>query len=130
MWGEAQAGFEWQVELEKKLEELGWRRAENVPACWTYQRGDNEHAILVTIVDDLLFSETQESSIAKDTVEALSSTYGELSHEANPTSFPGYKLTHLENGAINLTMPQKIEEAAPRFTSAHLPRTCTEGSGQ
>ena len=54
MWGEGPAGFEWQIELETALHGLGWRRAENVPTCWTYRESGHD-AILVTIVDDLLF---------------------------------------------------------------------------
>ena len=118
MWGEAQAGFEWQIELESSLLSLGWQRAENVPACWIYREDGQHDAILVTIVDDLLFSESSaQSTIAARTIKVLSEKYGDLRPERNPTSFVGYRIKR-NGGAINLSMPQKISEAARE----HLPQ--------
>ena len=52
MWGEGPAGFEWQIELESQLTAMGWRRCENVPACWRFV-GEGSDCYLLTIVDDL-----------------------------------------------------------------------------
>jgi hypothetical protein len=117
MWGERQAGFEWQLELEKTLEGLGWRRAENVPACWRFT-SDEGDATLVTIVDDMLFSESASSNyrISERTVAKLSGMYGDLRPEREPTSFAGYSLRY-QGGRITISVPQKVKEAARQ----HLP---------
>ena len=93
LWGERQAGFEWQVEFEKTLAEIGWRRAENVPACWRFTTADGD-ATLITIVDDLLFSESSETNfaISERTVELIAKRYGDLRPQREPRSFAGYKL--------------------------------------
>ena len=117
MWGERQAGFEWQLEIERTLERLGWRRAENVPACWRFSGPDGD-ATLITIVDDMLFSESDSSgySISERTVAALSATYGDLRPQREPTSFAGYSVRY-HHGRISISVPQKITEAA----RTHLP---------
>ena len=118
MWGEAPAGFEWQIELENTLTQIGWRRAEDVPAAWrmTTPKGD---CTLITIVDDLLFSESASSgySIAEHTCKLLSDKYGDVKPCRNPTSFAGFSISPGAHGGIKLTMPQKIIEAARE----HLP---------
>ena len=118
MWGENEAGFEWQVELESTLASLGWRRAENVAACWTFS-GPEGDAVCITVVDDLLFSESSSSnfSISEKLIAQLSDRYGDLRAERKPTSFAGYSLTYNEDGSLCLSMPQKIIEAARE----HLP---------
>jgi len=119
MWGEGPAGYEWQLELERQLLSIGWQRAENVPALWTYT-GPEGDAKLITIVDDLLFSESPNltHSIAEKTAQLLSDRYGDVRLERDPTSYAGVKLTSdVAKGTISLTMPQKIVEAA----RAHCP---------
>ena len=113
MWGEGPAGFEWQVELELTLVATGWTRAEDVPACWRYV-SDKGDAILLTIVDDLLFSESSKSdySISEHTCRLLSQKYGDVKAVREPDSFAGFSLTRPAAGRINLSMPQKIIEAA------------------
>ena len=117
MWGERQAGFEWQLELERTLESLGWRRAENVPACWRYKGAEGD-ATLITIVDDMLFSESRESnySISERTVAKLSALYGDLRPGRAPDSFAGYSIDRTA-GRIRISLPQKLIQAARE----HLP---------
>ena len=117
MWGEGPAGFEWQVELETALAEIGWRRAEDVPALWRY-RSPQGDAHLLTIVDDLLFSESDATghSIAEATIARLAERYGTLDAVREPDSFAGYRIARAD-GALTLSMPQKIVEAA----RTHLP---------
>ena len=117
MWGERQAGFEWQLELERTLESLGWRRAENVPACWWYKGAEGD-ATLITIVDDMLFSESRESnySISERTVAKLSALYGDLRPGRAPDSFAGYSIDRTA-GRIRISLPQKLIQAARE----HLP---------
>lgn len=119
MWGEGPAGFEWQVELESTLRELGWRQAENVPALWTFT-GPEGDCLLITIVDDLLFSESKSSgySISERTCAALSAKYGDVGAIREPTSYAGIKITRdREAGTIKLSLPQKVVEAVRE----HLP---------
>jgi hypothetical protein len=114
MWGEGPAGFEWQVELESSLVAIGWRRAEGVPALWTFS-GPEGDARLITIVDDLLFSESSSSaySISERTIALLSEKYGDLRPEREPTSYAGFKIDRdRARRSLTLSMPQKIIEAA------------------
>jgi hypothetical protein len=128
MWGEAPAGYEWQVELESSLEGLGWQRAENVPALWLY-KGQHADCKLITIVDDLLFSESTSSgySIAERTCAHLSAKYGDVGAKPEPTSYAGWAIKRdRAAGTINLTLEQKIVEAArehcPELLSGERPQ--------
>ena len=126
LWGEGSAGFEWQVELESTLRKLGWRPAENVPALWLYSGADGD-AHLITIVDDLLFSESKQSGygISEKTIKLLSERYGDLRPEREPTSYAGIALRRdRAAGMINLSMPQKVIEAARE----HYPELLTGAS--
>ena len=119
MWGEGPAGFEWQLELERTLLRLGWRRAENVPALWRFSGPDGD-CLLATVVDDLLFSETGSSNyaIAERTCAELSRLYGDVGAVREPTSYVGYHITRdRAAGTLRLTLEQKIVEAA----RAHMP---------
>ena len=69
---------------------------------------------------NLLFSESANSdgSITRETVAALSSLYGDLRLEVDPTSFAGYTLLrNWETNAITVTMTQKIEDAVDEHAS-------------
>ena len=118
LWGESQAGFEWYLELCTELEKQGWRQGE-IPCAWhfTSERGD---ARLLTIVDDLLISESasSEMSITNDTLAALRKRFGEVTSEQQPTSFAGYRLAWAaDRSAVTLSMEQKVVEAV----RAHMP---------
>ena len=120
MWGEQEAGHEWQVELERQLLGIGWRRAENVPSCWRYKDKDGD-ALLITIVDDLLFSESSKAApISTKTIAALAVLYGDLRPEQEPSSFAGYRVARTAD-ALTISMPQKAIEAA----TEHVPELTT-----
>ena len=124
MWGEGPAGFEWQLELERTLLRLGWRRAENVPALWRFSGPDGD-CLLATVVDDLLFSETGSSNyaIAERTCAELSRLYGDVGAVREPTSYVGYHITRdRAAGTLRLTLEQKVVEAA----RAHMPELLGE----
>jgi hypothetical protein len=117
LWGENEAGYEWQIELESRLSAIGWRPAENVPAMWTFSSPTGD-AVLLTIVDDLLISESTSSNhaISKRTIALLEQSYGSITHEQEPTSFNGYSLRRdRASRRIQLTVHQKINEAVLEF---------------
>jgi hypothetical protein len=117
LWGENEAGFEWQIELESRLRAIGWQRAENVPAMWRFTSPDGD-AVLITIVDDLLISESESSgySITDRTIALLEASYGTISHEREPTSFTGFTIRRERaRRLIQLTVQQKINEAVLEF---------------
>jgi hypothetical protein len=118
IWGEAEAGYEWQVKFASTLDKIGWLRSETVPALYTFA-GAKSNATLITIVDDFLISESQGYSIADKTIVALKAAFGgEVQSEHEPTSFAGYKVTRdMQARTLNLSMPQKVTEAA----RAHAP---------
>ena len=122
MWGEGPAGFEWQVELEHRLESIGWTRAEDVPACWRFA-GPSGDAALITIVDDLLFSESASSEygISEHTCKILSGHYGDVKAVRAPKDFAGFKIDRSDAG-LRLSMPQKIIEAVRE----HMPELLDE----
>jgi hypothetical protein len=110
LFGEPEAGYEWQMTLEKDLTELGWTPFENVPCMWRFETKDND-CILGTIVDDLLFSEATGHALADATIEALRKKYVGVTSEHNPTAFAGYKLEQSpERDVITISLPELIEQ--------------------
>ena len=110
LFGEPQAGYEWQMTLEADLTELGWTPFENVPCMWRYKTADND-CILGTIVDDLLFSEATGYAISNATCEALRKKYVGVTSENDPTAFAGYKIEQSpERDVITISMPELIEQ--------------------
>ena len=118
LWGEAPAGYEWQCKLNDTLHELGWRQCEDVPAMFYYGDGGPNDARLLTVVDDLLFSEAEGYEIAQATIAALRARFGNVTSEREPTSFVGYKLKRDRSArTLTISMPQKVVEACRE----HLP---------
>ena len=134
MWGEGPAGFEWQLELERTLLRLGWRRAENVPALWRFESPEGD-SLLATVVDDLLFSESPSSgyAISERTCAALSELYGDVGAAREPTSYVGYRM-HRDRaaGTITLSLEQKVVEAArehmPELLEGKRPKDLPTGT--
>jgi len=122
LFGEPEAGREWQITLEADLAELGWVPAENVPCMWRMQTADND-CLLGTIVDDLLFSEKTGHAIADATCEALRKKYIGVTSEHNPKAFAGYKIEQSpERDVITISMPeligQKFAQECPELITA------------
>ena len=112
LWGEQAAGRDWQDTLHAELIRLGWKACEDVPAMYRYV-GESSECVLITIVDDLLFSESEGYEIASATITGLKKAFGEVTSEREPTSFAGYKVTRdWERHAITLSMPETIEAMA------------------
>jgi hypothetical protein len=121
-WGETPAGYEWQIAFESSLLAIGWRRAEGVPCLWLFTSPAGD-ALLVTIVDDMLFSESESSdgAIALRTCALLSEKYGDVRTEREPTSFKGFSIYRDRPGLLlRLTLPQKIIETAREHMPALL----------
>jgi len=119
LWGEKEAGFEWDLELHEGLLAIGWRQCEGVPAMYYFDSHGHD-CRLVKIVDDLFFSESDEQqTITKTTVAALKERYKTVSHDYNPTSFAGYKMTvdRHPSGTMTVALSQerKITEAARKY---------------
>ena len=132
LWGEQGAGRDWQDTLHADLLKLGWKQAENVPAMYTFDGGAAGDGVLITIVDDLLFSESRGYAIAERTISALREIYGEVTSEREPTSFAGYRVARdWLRCAITLSMPQTIIEAMVDEHYAHFregkPATILQG---
>jgi hypothetical protein len=67
LFGEPEAGYEWQATLEADLKEFGWTKVENVECLWHMKTAKSD-ALLGTIVDDLLVTESERSSRVHDRV--------------------------------------------------------------
>ena len=126
MWGEYTAGRDWQETIEAELLRLGWRQAECVPAMYTFEDATTgAHAELVTVVDDMLFSESGEwgpydpassdprhgeGPIAARTLAALRARFGTVTSEVEPRSFVGRKIERdWATAALTISMPHTIE---------------------
>ena len=119
LWGETEAGFEWDVELHARLTRMGWAPCEGVPAMY-YFNGTDSDARLVKIVDDLCISEKMDSSrpayrpITDNTIKQLQEQYGTdgLTFEHEPTSFAGFKISRSADFTqLTISQPQKILDA-------------------
>jgi len=121
-WGKEPAGFEWQVAFEGSLLAFGWHCAEGVPCLWIFTSPTGD-ALLVTIVDDMLFSESASSNgaIAMRTCALLCEKYGDVRTEREPNSFKGYSIDcdHASR-LLRLNLPNKITEAAREHLPAPL----------
>jgi hypothetical protein len=124
IWGETEAGFEWDIELHETLLRIGWRQCPGVPAMY-YFDGTDSDCRLVKIVDDLGFSESNaEQPITKATIAALQARYdGQVTSDLNPTSFTGYKVNIARSGGattVELSQERKITEAARKYLPSML----------
>eukprot|EP00900_Chrysochromulina_parva_P012551 jgi/Chrpa1/21297/Chrysochromulina_OHIO_Genome00025762-RA len=117
LFGEPEAGYEWQVTLEADLKEFGWTKVENVECLWRIETAKSD-ALLGTIVDDLLITESEGYDIADATIAFLRKKYSGVKAEHEPTSFAGYKIeTSADLSVCTLSMPDLIEEKMKE----HLP---------
>ena len=124
VWGETEAGFEWDCELHNALREIGWRQCEGVPAMYYFDKLNADGTVsdcrLVKIVDDLGFSESDANqSITKATIAALKERYNDqVTSDLSPTSFAGYKVTVTRAASgttVELSQSQKIVEAMRKY---------------
>ena len=117
IWGEREAGYEWQCTFAESILNMGWKSCEGVPAMYTFQKPDGGLAAMITIVDDFLIAERGDD-ISRATLALLKTAFKELTVQPSPDSFSGYKITRdRRSRAITMSMPQKIIEA----TRAHIP---------
>ena len=116
MWGESPSGAEWQSTLHKGLCEDGWRPAEGVPCCYAREMEDGNDAIIITIVDDILISESsQKHEGAQLLYRQMEARYGkgDTKMELEPTTFVGITIRRdRSRRAITINMAGPIEAAA------------------
>ena len=133
LWGEVEAGFEWDVELHETLLAEGWRQCSGVPAMY-YFNGPDGDCRLVKIVDDIGFSESSpEQTITKATIARLRARYNnQVTSDLNPTSFAGYKLAitrDAQGTRVALSQELKVTEAVrkymPELLEGHVPTVAT-----
>ena len=93
LWGEAEAGYEWQVTFNATLTNIGWEPCEGVPAMYRYADASGV-AHMITCVDDFLISDRGDGSITKATLTAIKKAFnGEVKIDHDPTSFLGRRIT-------------------------------------
>ena len=118
MWGESEAGYEWQCTFNSALEAMGWKPCEGVPAMFRYEDATGV-AHMITCVDDFLMSDRGDGSITAATTAAIKAAFdGEVKLDYDPTSFLGRRITRdRERRTLKVSMPLKVEEAVLE----HLP---------
>jgi hypothetical protein len=82
---------------------------------------------MLVIMDDLFFCEDPalQRRASRELCASLSKLYGDLRYETEPSSFKGYSIRQDRPvRLLQLTMPQKIDEAA----RAHLPELLDGGA--
>ena len=136
IWGETEAGFEWDIELHETLLRIGWRQSPGVPAMYYFDSPTGD-CRLVKIVDDIGFSESgADQTITKATIAALQERYnGKVTHDLNPTSFVGYKVDIARSDGtttVQLSQERKVSEAARKYMPSLLegvhPKDLLEGT--
>ena len=124
VWGEVEAGFEWDCELHNALCDIGCRQCEGVPAMYYFTElradGTTADCRIVKIVDDLGFSESHpDQRITKAIIAALKKRYdGQVTSDLAPTSFAGYKIVvdrAASGTTVTLSQSQKIVEAVRKY---------------
>ena len=119
LWGETEAGFEWDIELHERLLAIGWLQCAGVPAMYYFESPSGD-ARLIKIVDDLGISESSAAQpITKATLAALKAAYNNaVTHDFAPTSFAGFKLDIDRSGehtTVALSQGQKVTEAVRKY---------------
>jgi hypothetical protein len=131
IWGERAAGFEWHMRLLTLLDDAGWQPCPEVP-CMFYKTLTCGHdGRLITIVDDLLFSEANmRHDMAEKTVEFLRKQVGKVTIEIEPTFYAGVVIERTfdkVNGhdTLSLSMAEKIHagtlDVAPQLVRGEAP---------
>ena len=131
IWGERAAGFEWHMRLLTLLDDAGWQPCPEVP-CMFYKTLTCGHdGRLITIVDDLLFSEANmRHDMAEKTVEFLRKQVGKVTMEFEPTFYAGVVIERTfdsVNGhdTLSLSMAEKIHagtlDVAPQLVRGEAP---------
>ena len=87
MWGQTTAGGEWEHRFRQILLLLGWKPAEGVPYLWTFNSSSTHDAIMLTIVDDFIISETYGHEIGDRTCAALLEEFGKVKVDHSVNSF-------------------------------------------
>ena len=125
VWGETCASREWADTLYSGLCADGWKPAEDVPCCYRRVFPDGTDAFLITIVDDIMISETTGTNFAaaKLLLSQLEARYGrgEVKIEHEPTSFVGYSIKRNRRlDALTIDMAAPVEAAAREFIPIYV----------
>ena len=81
--------------------------------------GENSDVRLLTIVDDILISETRGHHEISDRILELLRTRFDITSQRDPTSFAGLKIARKRSAnALTLSMPQKVREALTQLDPA------------
>ena len=123
LWGETEAGYEWELELHLFLLELGWKQCIGCPAMYYFDAPDSD-ARLVKIVDDIAFSESHpDAPITESTFTALIDKYKDVTIHRYPKSLAGYKIDHSADlKSLRISQPQKVLDAVME----HMPHLIHE----
>ena len=89
---------------------------------WRFHTAKSD-ALLGTIVDDLLFTESTGYDITDATIDFLRKKYSGVKAEHEPSSFAGYKIeTSADLSVCTLSMPDLIEEKMKEHLPELIPR--------
>jgi PAS domain-containing protein len=100
------------VTLEADFKEFGWTKVENVECLWRLETAKSD-ALLGTIVDDLLFTESTGYASTDATIDFLRKKYSGVKAEHEPSSFAGYKIeTSADLSVCTLSMPITTSKCA------------------
>ena len=98
--------------LEADFKEFGWTKVENVECLWRLETAKSD-ALLGTIVDDLLFTESTGYASTDATIDFLRKKYSGVKAEHEPSSFAGYKIeTSADLSVCTLSMPITTSKCA------------------
>ena len=114
IWGEKEAGFEWDEELHTAVLDIGWKQCPGVNAMYYFEGADGNECRMVKIVDDLGFSEANLAApIIIATVKELKLRYNDqVTVDFNPTSFAGLKIEQAKDLSwLRISQPEKVIDA-------------------
>ena len=112
MWGDETASGVWDTCFSEICEDIGWRNVEGVPYLKRFVRDATHDALMITIVDDYLISESDGYEIGDATHAAIKAKLKDVKFERAPDSFAGFAIAHSSStGALTISMRQKIKEA-------------------
>ena len=143
MWGEHEAGHEWDVEFAAFRISIGWERCDGVPGLWIYRFTDDDseerHSNMISEVDDFVIIEDaiNEYAVTARTIYLTNEKYRNpdgsdgVKWELQPAQYAGLELAFSkELLRVTLRQEQKVVELARRHVAALLDVTPTPTAKQ
>jgi hypothetical protein len=114
LYGTKNAGHLWIKDLDKSLQEIGFKRSRADQSLYTYKRHGKILCACVVWVDDLIFA-SQDDKLWEQILSKIGKQGFTLSSVESLQFFLGMKIEFKENGVVKISQRSYIEDVLKRF---------------